>query len=55
MLRFDVALLALIAQMLAHSDFLESAILQTHQRIEVLLRPSPTWWSRYPIRLLNGT
>jgi transposase len=30
---------ALIAQMLAHIDFLESAILETHQRIEVLLRP----------------
>ena len=29
----------LIAQMLAHIDFLESAILETHQRIEVLLRP----------------
>ena len=30
---------ALVAQMLAHIDFLESAILETHQRIEVLLRP----------------
>ena len=30
---------ALIAQMLAHIDFLESAIVETHQRIEVLLRP----------------
>src|SRR6185437_3394822 len=30
---------ALIAQMLAHIDFLESAILETHQRTEVLLRP----------------
>jgi transposase len=29
----------LIAQMLAHIDFLESAILETHQRVEVLLRP----------------
>src|SRR3954466_4171509 len=29
----------LIAQMLAHIDFLEASIAETHQRVEVLLRP----------------
>ena len=29
----------LIAQMLAHVDFLEASIAETHQRVEVLLRP----------------
>jgi len=36
----------LIAQMLAHVDFLESAIAETYQRVEVLLRPVSVCSSR---------